>query len=421
MDFQKLMAQATAVAKQQDAALAEKARRRRREEEQRRMQEAKAERERERLEQLRQERQKNERSLKEKKKRGKETTALGDIKKGKLSTTTTKKNSKSNAVSAALARLKPQTKKDMSFEELMKHANKLPTKRSDVTTKKEPLAATKKEERSVVSGKRPPASSTTTTPSHTPRSNSINSSDNNHIHNSNIYQRRRPTVSRTSNPVSATPSNMSARDKVRQMMRQPPQKLNTQKRDLRSVSEIQRDIRHRKGIYSDDEGDVRNDPRLLQNKQRSVSEHRYSSSRAPPAPPARHFPAGKRPAAASIDRGSDASMRRMPFMRPPPGRRRHLPQQFDEEADEEMDDFVVDDEEEEESNDYSAEIGRIFRYNKKRFRDEMYSDDDMEADAREVLREEKRSERIGRREDIEEEKRELERQKRLRTKEKTRP
>ncbi|KAI9268205.1 hypothetical protein BDA99DRAFT_505203 [Phascolomyces articulosus] len=400
MDFEKLMAQAMAVTQQQDAALAERARRKLKEDDERRMREAKAERERQRLqeEQRKKNEQNKQQQLKDKKKR--KGPSMGDSKRNsKLSTSTTKRSSSKSNAMAALAQLQPAKKKDMSFEELMAQANRLPTKRLD-STPKGPLF-TKKEERPNVSGKRPPtALSSSSTPSHTPRNSST--SNNNHNNTPNIYQKRRPTTMSKStmdhsSSSMAPSSNMSARDKVRQMMRQPPQKLNTQKRDLRSISEMQREIRHKKGIYSDEEEDTRADPRLLHNKQRAASEYRYNGRVSPGPPPSSRpqYPAGKRPAGSAIssrDRGGPPAAggaRRMPFMRPPPERRRPMQRyEEEEEIDEEMDDFVVDDEEEED--DYSAEIGRIFRYNKKRYRNETYSDDDMEADAREVLREEKR-------------------------------
>ena len=263
----------------------------------------------------------------------------------------------------------------MSFEELMAQANKLQKKKSDPISKTSSSSTiSKKDERSTVSGKRPPASASS---SHTQRNSNNNNNNDNNNNTPSIYRNRRPTMPK-STPDSSRPmpaSHLSARDKVRQMMRQPPQKLNTQKRDLRSISEIQRDIRHKKGIYSDEEDDIRSDPRLLQNKRVVSSEHRYNKMSPGPAPSSTSrasFPAGKRPAgsaAAMMSRNRNiGESRRMPFSRPPPERRRPMQRyEQEEELDEEMDDFVVNDEEEEEElNDYSAEIGRIFRYNKKR-------------------------------------------------------
>ncbi|KAJ2957030.1 hypothetical protein NQZ79_g7176 [Umbelopsis isabellina] len=56
----------------------------------------------------------------------------------------------------------------------------------------------------------------------------------------------------------------------------------------------------------------------------------------------------------------------------------------------------------------------MFRYDRKRYHDEMHSDDDMEAGASDVLREEKRSTRIARQEDLLEEQREREEMERAR-------
>lgn len=284
---------------------------------------------------------------------------------------------------------------------------------------------------------------------------------------SSIYQKRInvPDKRETPKTKSAT-DGLSVREKLRRMANEPPQKLNVVKRDLRGVNEIQREIRHRKGIFSDDE-DKKDDPRLLNAKKRqpvvtertklaterpgriggktvpsssSIARHNINGNESmrlervggktiPKSIPQQHAAplrapidpmlrrqrlGGKRPpgaAAAATERPI-----RMPFMRPrAPPARSHFRYE-EEEDDEDMQSFIVDDEEEEEENDYSAEIGRIFRYDRKRYRDEAFSDDDMEADAREVLREEKRSARLGRKEDLEEEKREMERIKRLKTK-----
>lgn len=237
----------------------------------------------------------------------------------------------------------------------------------------------------------------------------------------------------------APKGNVSARDMVRQMFREPPQRLNAIKRDRRGVTEIQRDLRHAKGIYSDDEDDVRrSDPRLMKRDaarpaqgQRPLGRPLPSARPAAPSSanrpsatrPVSKVPQQQRPAMASKSLPGRPGMRappRMPFTRPDrPLQRRPPPRrsQYEEELDPELADFVVSDEEEEEVYDsrhsYSDEISKIFGYDKKRYRDEAFSDDDMEVNTRDLIREEKRSERIGRREDLEEERRELERLKRL--------
>jgi len=100
-----------------------------------------------------------------------------------------------------------------------------------------------------------------------------------------------------------------------------------------------------------------------------------------------------------------------------PPRRRYRDEEEDEE-DEELASFIVDDDDDDDPrysrgprrNSYSDEISKIFRYDRTRYdslgrrkfmliffsilfryaNDPVYSDDDMEADARDVLREEKR-------------------------------
>ncbi|KAI8900627.1 hypothetical protein BC833DRAFT_581192 [Globomyces pollinis-pini] len=64
----------------------------------------------------------------------------------------------------------------------------------------------------------------------------------------------------------------------------------------------------------------------------------------------------------------------------------------------------------------SSIIQNIFGYNRNRYHDEDEDSSDMEAGLEDVIREEKRSSRIGKMEDMEEERRELEREERLRMK-----
>ena len=152
----------------------------------------------------------------------------------------------------------------------------------------------------------------------------------------NIYNRKRaaqggkypPSSTSSSSPYSSSNvissssiSPVSAKDRIRQMYRDPPQRLNAKKRDTRS------------------------DPRLIRNKRANMVPRSYGGYQR------------------------DAPMRRMPFQRPmdtrrPPLKRSRM--RREEEFDEELDEFIVDDEEEEE-NDISAEIGRIFRYDKSRY------------------------------------------------------
>eukprot|EP00198_Chlamydomonas_reinhardtii_P011887 XP_001701224.1 predicted protein [Chlamydomonas reinhardtii] len=93
----------------------------------------------------------------------------------------------------------------------------------------------------------------------------------------------------------------------------------------------------------------------------------------------------------------------------PPRRRR--------DEDEYEDDFVVDDEEEEPEEDWRRFLRRTTGYDPSRYRDDPYDDRSMEVGWRQVVAEEKRSERMGRMEDElaeeEEERKRKEKMKRL--------
>ncbi|KAJ1674506.1 hypothetical protein EV182_003140 [Spiromyces aspiralis] len=111
----------------------------------------------------------------------------------------------------------------------------------------------------------------------------------------------------------------------------------------------------------------------------------------------------------------------------------------DDEDDDSLDSFIVDDEEEEEEaaavtrdgrrgkksgytspSAITAEIHRLFGYNRSRYVDDDDDDDDMETSAYDQLREERRSAWIAREEDLREEMLEMERERVLRKKRKLR-
>lgn len=204
-----------------------------------------------------------------------------------------------------------------------------------------------------------------------------------------IYNRIRKPEPTKSSPAHLE-SSVSARERARQLVSEPPKKVNAQKRDRRSIAEIQRDIRRSKGIRSDDEDERPRDPRL------SGSSSKSSSSRFPPPLPsssatARRRPASppprpitKRPVPTADRRPPPPAMRRMPFSGRPldpaarkssaPPRRRYRDEEEDEE-DEELASFIVDDDEDEDPryargprrNSYSDEISKIFRYDRTRY------------------------------------------------------
>ncbi|CEG65292.1 hypothetical protein RMATCC62417_02098 [Rhizopus microsporus] len=290
----------------------------------------------------------------------------------------------------------------MSFEDLMKKA------------KEQSLA---KKENSTA--RRPPI----TTNTHTTAAKVTTKSSSTVHHGPSLYHRTKKPESKNDTNNSGQ-STLSVRERAKLLVSEPPKKVIGQKRDKRSIAEVQRDIRHAKGIYSDDEEDRRkNDPRLMINKNKPTQ--RYQSSDAAigrkrplsPPRPAKKLDVPRRPV-------MSAPIPRMPFSgRPLDRNAAKLPiarryRNDDDDEDDDLDSFIVDDDEEEDpyykrKNSYSDEISKIFRYDRSRYANEpVFSDDDMEANASEVLREEKRSERIARREDLIEEQKELERLKR---------
>ncbi|KAG2233628.1 hypothetical protein INT48_001881 [Thamnidium elegans] len=317
LNFDQLMAQATQVAKQQDASLMERAQKKR---------------------ELQEKKQKL--LMDQNKKSGVKSRTQVD--KSKVRTTSSTKST-SQRKTTTVASFFPEKKKPvhMSFDELMKKAKEQSVAKGGKTEPKQPLPPKK----------------------YSAHDLKTHSNDN----TPTLYHRlKRPEIARpTSSSSSITADGLSARERGKLLIAEPPKKLNLQKRDRRTIADVQREIRHNKGIHSDDEGDrpTRVDPRLmsksrpLQGKSSSPPRRRMLS----PTRPTKRAPERK-PAA------GPAPVRRMPFSGRPldpsaPPRR----------------------------NSYSEEISKIFKYDKSRYaNDPVYSDDDMEADARDVLLEEKR-------------------------------
>ncbi|KAL7315473.1 hypothetical protein PS15m_004688 [Mucor circinelloides] len=424
LNFDQLMAQATQVAKQQDASLMERARQKRREDEERRRREERALREREeaqaQLARKRELQDKRQKSLIDQKKlmKGQEKKKIQTEKSAKSRTNNAFSNVKSTPASRknAAAILFAEKKKPvhMSFDDLMKKAKEQSVSKGGSKDK-----------------------ATTPPPPKKYGTYEKGTSSGNDSNTPTIYNRIRKPEPTKSSPAHLE-GGMSARERARQLVSEPPKKVNAQKRDRRSIAEIQREIRRSKGIRSDDEDERPRDPRLSGSSSKS-------SSRYPPPPSSASIPArrrplsppppkptSKRPALLADRKPPPPAMRRMPFSGRPldpaarkpsaPPRRRYRDEEEDEE-DEELASFIVDDDDDDDPrysrgprrNSYSDEISKIFRYDRTRYaNDPVYSDDDMEADARDVLREEKRSERIARREDQIEEQKELERLKKRR-------
>lgn len=212
-----------------------------------------------------------------------------------------------------------------------------------------------------------------------------------------LYHRiKRPELT-TRNTLNTTTTNtphdgLSARERGKLLIAEPPKKLNLQKRDRRTIADVQREIRHNKGIHSDDEDQhrpVRSDPRLMS----KGTGRPMSKTTSPPqrkrivSPPTTSRPI-KRPQQQPNDIRRQPQgpppVRRMPFSGRPldPSARRSLPppkrrynRDEEEEEDEELAGFIVDDEDEYDDpryaraprrNSYSDEISKIFKYDKSR-------------------------------------------------------
>ncbi|KAG1140456.1 hypothetical protein G6F37_009067 [Rhizopus arrhizus] len=388
LSFDQLMAQATMVAKQQDAALLEKARQKRREDEEKRRREERVLKEKREAQELlarkREIQEKRQKQLVEQKKQQKRTEKM------------TKSRSVPRNSDTQLPNLSEKKQKPvhMSFEDLMKKAKEQSTIKKD--NQQQSHQVTKKPSTGVTAPK-----ASTSTP--------------------NLYHRsKRPETKSLYD--GRDNSTLSVRERAKLMVSEPPKKVIGQKKDKRSIVELQRELRHAKGIYSDDEDERKKDPRLMVNKkptQRYQSTSSDISNRKRPLSPPARIPIRKpevtrRPLPSSIPRmpftgrSLDRSTSRMPV----PKRYRE-----EEELDDELASFIVDDDDDSDryyrgprKNSYSDEISKIFRYDRSKYANEpIYSDDDMEANASEVLREEKRSERLAKREDLIEEQKELER------------
>ncbi|KAG2177965.1 hypothetical protein INT43_003212 [Umbelopsis isabellina] len=273
---------------------------------------------------------------------------------------------------------------DLSFDEILKKAKEVPTDKKAASVQRkyqppapEPAARPKLQIKDPI--RKQPASIGSSKPS-------------------SIYSSKYQHNGAAGIGGSAGSKPASVRDRIKNMALAPPQKLNMNKRDMRSVEEIQQDVRRKLG-------------KPVPEERRPIEKDRPLERRpmrpAPPAAAARRPPlssAGRPDASRPVARRR--SPPRMPFRsnRPRPSRR----YSDEDEYDEDLDGFIDDEDVEEEGNDYSEVISKMFRYDRKRYHDEMHSDDDMEAGAGDVLREEKRSTRLARQEDLLEEQRERE-------------
>ncbi|KAI8081490.1 SPT2 chromatin protein-domain-containing protein [Halteromyces radiatus] len=450
--FEQLMQQAAEVAKAQDAVLEEKAKERRRLEDERRQKDERALLERQKKERMlkakEEEIERRQRMLVQQKQQSSPlrkpiTSSTQQHRqrsidsKSQPSSKSTK--SKNNSVSS-LPLVEKKKPVHMSYEQLLEKAKEvsipkkstsLPPSSSSISSKNDEKASVIKSTANPTKDNKPSYSTNHRLPKDgtklatNPKKDSKPSSSTNHhrlpkelyetptniatasASSTSLYVKRSAMAKSKSQQQESmtTPSNIPARDRLRLLYNTPAQKVVRAKRDRQSIEEIQRDIRHSKGKYSDDDSDNdRSRPRKRQETQLSSSRHSSSAymSRKPQSPPSTNH---RQPI-------------RMPFRRPmDPERfaRRHRPRDdYIDEDDDDLEEFIVDDDEEDDyrTSDYSSEIGKIFRYDRNRYINEsVYSDDDMEANPMDVIREEKQSERLARREDQLEEQREIERRK----------
>ncbi|RUP47775.1 hypothetical protein BC936DRAFT_145347 [Jimgerdemannia flammicorona] len=318
--------------------------------------------------------------------------------------------------------------------------------------------------------------------------------------NGTIYgSKRTANVSRSTGNggTSSSAGGASARDRLKASVLAPPQRLNTNKRDLRSVEEIQEDMTKRKSgpsSHRNDHGMVSRDNRTTsagrigfvsgtadRNRDRererdrdrdriSYRDREDDSDQKRPVQTARGSSTSTR-AKNGVRRDhspvpASNGVRRRPMSRSPPSGRRHSPpppprrrpppppstrrpdrgrrgRYYDEDDDDDMDSFIDDDDDDDEEVLDARRKGELqlggnvpvcfrtctlvvtvrkdllfphtrnasniwFPYVNDRYRDEEYSDEDMEAGASDVLREEQRSAKLARLEDLREEQRERE-------------
>ncbi|KAL1917776.1 uncharacterized protein VTP21DRAFT_3610 [Calcarisporiella thermophila] len=193
---------------------------------------------------------------------------------------------------------------------------------------------------------------------------------------------------------------LSARERLTKEIRNNnrPVPLQTKKRDLRSVEEIQMDLWRRRG--KNISPDTSSAPRDRNGMARPPS---APKSKTPPTSASyrSRYSASPNPTKSNLE-SARSSMRR--------------PRSYEEEEeeDDDLDDFIDDEEEEDYHGDYrgrsqvSSVISQIFRRRQPQYDDYGDSDDDMEASAADVYMEERRSAKIAKLEDEREE--ELERQ-----------
>ncbi|OZJ06442.1 hypothetical protein BZG36_00590 [Bifiguratus adelaidae] len=248
-------------------------------------------------------------------------------------------------------------------------------------------------------------------------------------------------------------STLSLRERLKLKAFAPPEKLNVTKRDRRSVEEIQEELAAKKrqrlaetsGMVSlgPTEEPVTERPpaskrqvgekRVSEQKVRPKSAQKSTLSASVPEHPESRLSAQKRQDEAPIsrprpfegrqpsnaaglsaaervrqsrlrDRERERARREGRAPRPIHAERGRYEE---EEEDSDLADFIADDDEEEDlEGNYSSVISKMFGYNRNRYKDEAFSDDDMEADASQLRREEMRSARLAREEDKREEERE---------------
>ncbi|GAB5586727.1 hypothetical protein Unana1_01627 [Umbelopsis nana] len=299
---------------------------------------------------------------------------------------------------------KPKMVHDIPFEEIMQRAKQVPTDKKTLTMQKKPPppeSASSRPRSHVGELARKPISkissmpaSKTASPTHklsTPPSKS------------SIYTNK----ASSSSAMSSTNAKVtSARDRLKNMALAPPQRLNTVKRDMRSVEEIQQDVRRQLGRSVPEERATLQRPKAPE-RSRVPERMRIPDRRPERSPPSQlqRQPGGRSLSPRPAHRPAANQPRRPPGHMPFRSNRRS---RYSDEEDDDLDGFIDDGDEEHDNNNYSDVISKLFRYDRKRYRDEQFSDDDMEVGACDVLREEKRSSRIAKQEDQLEEQRERE-------------
>lgn len=353
--FEELLAAATSISKEQDQDLKQRADRARKEDDRKRKDEERRQKAKKEAQaailKLREEEEKRRKAAFQKQKLVKEQREQEALRRQKQqlhyrkpTANSDRKSTGKQSVRQTFIPDRPKTvHQDLSFDEIMKKANEVPTDKKALSVQRkyqppapEPAARPKLHIKDPI--RKQPASMSASSKS------------------SSMYASKYQHGGGAGMGGSAGSKPASVRDRIKNMALAPPQKLNMNKRDMRSVEEIQQDVRRKLGKPVPEERRPRENDRPLERRPMRPAPTAAAARRPLPSPAGR--PDTSRPVARR------RSPPRMPFRsnRPRPSRR----YSDEDEYDEDLDGFIDDDDVEEEGNDYSDVISKMFRYDRKR-------------------------------------------------------